>query len=76
MILDNSTKKPNKTWVDKGLAKFYNSLFKKLLKDNDTKMYSTHNEGKSIVTKGFIRTLKIKTDKHMTAVYDKKCVYW
>ena len=26
-ILDNSTRKPNKTWVDKG-SEFYNSYFK------------------------------------------------
>ena len=38
-------------------------------------MYSTRNEGKSVVAKGSIRTLKIKSDKHMTVVYDKKNVY-
>ena len=47
-ILDDSTRKPNKIWVDKG-SDFYNSSFKKLLKDNDIEMYSTHNEGKSAV---------------------------
>ena len=31
-------------------------------------MYSTHNEGKSVVAKRFIRTLKNKIYKHMTAV--------
>ena len=34
-------RKPNKIWVHKG-SKFYNSSFKKLLKDNDTEMYSTN----------------------------------
>ena len=29
-------------------------------------MYSTYNEGKSVVTERFIRTLKSKTFKHMT----------
>ena len=31
-------------------------------------MYSTHNEGKSVVAERFIKTLKNKIDKHMTAV--------
>ena len=29
-------------------------------------MYSTHNEGKSVVAERFIRTLKNKLHKHMT----------
>ena len=36
-------------------------------------MDSTHNEGKSIVAERFIRTLKKKIYKHMTAV--SKSVY-
>ena len=47
-ILDDSNRKPNKIWVDKG-SEFYNSSFKKWLKDNDIKMYLIHNEGKSVV---------------------------
>ena len=31
-------------------------------------MYSIHNEGKSVVAKRFIRTLKSKIYKHMTSV--------
>ena len=31
-------------------------------------MYSTYNEGKSAVTEKFIRTLKNKIFKHMTAI--------
>ena len=31
-------------------------------------MYSTHKEGKSIVAKGFIRTLKNKIYKYMTSI--------
>ena len=54
-------------WVDKG-SEFYSSSFKKWLKDNDIEMYSTHNEGKSVVAERFIRTLKNKIYKHMTAV--------
>ena len=36
-------------------------------------MYSTHNEGKSVVAERFFRTLKNKIYKHMTAVL--KAVY-
>ena len=32
-------------------------------------MYSTYNEGKSVVAEIFIRTLKNKTFKNMTAIY-------
>ena len=31
-------------------------------------MYSTHNEGKSVVAKRFIRTLKNKIYKYMTSI--------
>ena len=31
-------------------------------------MYSTHNEGKSVVAEIFIRTLKSKIYKHMTSI--------
>ena len=44
-ILDDSNRKPNKIWVDKG-SEFYNNSFKKWLKDNDIEMYSIHNGGK------------------------------
>ena len=46
-ILDDSNRKPNKIWVDKG-SEFYNNSFKKWLKDNDIEMYLIHNEGKSV----------------------------
>ena len=70
-ILDNS--KPNKIWVNQG-SEFYNSSFKKWLKNNDIEMYSTYNEGKSAVAERFIRTLKNKTYKHMAAV-SRKCLF-
>ena len=38
-------------------------------------MHSTHNEGKSVLTERFIRTLNNKIYKHMTSV-SKKCVHW
>ena len=43
-------------------------FFKKWLQDNDIVMYSTNNEGKSVVAERFIRTLKSKIYKHMTSV--------
>ena len=66
-ILKESNRKPNKIWVDKG-SEFYNNSFKKWLKYNDTEMYSIHNEGKSVVTERFIRTLKTKICKYMTSM--------
>ena len=51
-----------------------NNSFKKWLDDNDIKMYSTHSEEKSVVAERFIRTLKNKIYKHMTAV-SKKCLF-
>ena len=48
---------------------FITVLLKKWLQDNDIEMYSTHNEGKSVVTERFIRTLKNKIIyKHMTLI--------
>ena len=56
-IIKQSNRKPNKIWVDQG-SEFYNRVFKKWLSDNDIIMYSTFNEGKSVVAERFIRTLK------------------
>ena len=67
-ILDKSGSKPNKIWVDEG-SEFYNSSFKKWLKDNNIiEMYSIHNEGKPVVAERFIGTLKTKICKYMTLV--------
>ena len=66
-ILKQSHRKPNKIWVDKG-SEFYNASFKKWLQDNDIVMYSTHNEGKSVVAERFIRTLKNKIYKYMSSI--------
>ena len=63
----NSSRKPNKIWIDKG-SEFYNAYFKKWLRDNDVVMYSTHNEGKSVVAERLIRTLKTKIYKYMTSI--------
>ena len=65
-IIKQSNRKPNKIWVDQG-GEFYNRVFKKWLSDNYIIMYSTYNEGKSVVAERFIRTLKNKLYKHKTA---------
>ena len=67
IILKQSNRKQNKIWVDKG-SEFYNACFKKCLRDNNIVMYSTHNEGKSVVAERFIRTLKSKMYKYMTSI--------
>ena len=41
---------------------------KSFLKNNNTEMYSTHNEGKSVVAERFIRTLENKIYKYMTSI--------
>ena len=66
-ILKQSNRRQNKIWVDKG-SEFYNASFKKWLQDNDIVMYSTNNEGKSVLAERFIRTLKSKIYKYMTSI--------
>ena len=66
-------RKPNKIWVDQG-SEFYNQSFKDFLKINNIEMYSTFNEGKSVVAERFIRTLKNKIFQHMTTI--SKNVYF
>ena len=67
ILKQSNSRKPNKIWVDKG-PEFYNASFKKWLQNNDIVMYSTHNEGKSVVAERFIRTLKSKIYKYMTSI--------
>ena len=42
---------------------------KSWLEENYIVMYSTQNEGKSVVAERFIRTLKNKIYKYMTSIY-------
>ena len=41
---------------------------KSWLEENNIEMYSTHNEGESVVPEKFIRTLKNKIYKYMTSI--------
>ena len=61
-IRNQSKSKPDKWWVDQG-KEFYNSLKQKWIDDNDILVYSTHNEGTSVVAERFMRTLKGKIYK-------------
>ena len=72
-IISEGQIKPNKMWVNKG-SEFYNNSFKDFLKIDNIEMYSTYNERKSVVAERFIRTLKNKIFKHMTAI--SKNVYF
>ena len=65
-IIKESGRKPNKIWVDQG-SEFSNHVSKRWLSRNNIIMYSTYNEGRSVVAERFIRTLKNKLYKHMTA---------
>ena len=47
-IMKQSGRKPKKIWVDQG-GEFYNNVFKKWLSNNSIIIYSTYNEGKSVV---------------------------
>ena len=66
-ILNKSKRKPNEIWVDHG-SEFYNNKFKKFFLKNHIEMYSTNNEGISVAAERFIKTLKNKIYKHMTAI--------
>ena len=61
-IVNESNRKPNKLWVDQG-REFYNKLMQEWLDNNDILMYSTHNEGKSVISERFIKALKAKIYK-------------
>ena len=41
---------------------------KSWLEKKDIEMYSTHNEGKSVIAEKFVRTLKNKIYKYMTSI--------
>ena len=55
-MLEESGRKSNKIWLDKG-SKFCNRSMKSQLQDNDIEMYSTHIELKSVVAEKFIKCM-------------------
>ena len=60
-IANESICEPNKLWVDQG-REFCNKLTQEWL-ENNILMYSTHNEGNSVITERLIQTLKSKIYK-------------
>ena len=47
---------------------------KSCLQNNQIEMLSTHNEGKSVVTKNIIRALKNKIYKYMSSISINVCL--
>ena len=66
-IVSKEQRKPNKILLDQG-SEFYNQSFKDIFKINNIEMYSTYNEGKSVLAERFIRTLNNKIFKQMTTI--------
>ena len=66
-FLNESGRKPNKIWVNKG-SDIYNRSMKLWLQNNNIEMYLKHKEGKSAVAERFIRILKNKIYKYMTSI--------
>ena len=59
-LLGKANHKSNKTLADKGSEVYIRSM-KSWVEDNDTEMYSTHNERKYALAERFIRTLRTKS---------------
>ena len=57
--------KPEKLWVDRG-SEFYNKTFKSLLKEYETKLYSTYSDLKAVFIERFNRTLLHIINKPIT----------
>ena len=69
-VVNESNLKSNKLEVNQGrdYNKFnYNKLMQEWLDNNNILMYSTQNEGNSIITEGVIKILKPKVYTKMTA---------
>ena len=52
----SESRKPEKLWVDRG-SEFYNKTIKSLLKEYETKLYSTYSDLKAVFIERFNRTL-------------------
>ena len=65
-IVNESNRNRNRLWVDQG-KEFYNKRVPEWLDNNDNLIYSTRNEGKSVIAERFIKALKAKLYKKMAA---------
>ena len=54
-------------WVGKAIEIYYRSM-KSFLQNNDIEIYSTHNEGKSVVIESCYRTLNNRIYIYMTSI--------
>ena len=61
-IVNESNCKPKKLWVDQG-RELYNKLMPEWVDNNDILMYSTHDEGESVISERFIKVLKAQIYK-------------
>ena len=66
--------KSNKIRVGKS-TEFYKTPMKSWLEKNAIDMYSTHNEGKSVIAERFLRTLNIKNKIYKYIISIPKKVY-
>ena len=65
-IVNESNDKPNKLWVAQG-REFNNKLMQEWLDNYNVLMYSTHNQGKSVIADRFTKMLKSETYKGIAA---------
>ena len=63
-IINEFNRKPNNLWVDQG-REFYHKFMQEWLDNSDILMYSTYNEGKSVIAERFIKTLKAQIYKKL-----------
>ena len=62
-MVNEYNRKLNKICFDQD-RDFYNNLMQDCLGNNDILIYSTHNEGKWVITERFIKTLKVEIYKN------------
>ena len=72
-VIEKYKVKPKILWADQG-SEFYNSAFKKYLKQQDIHLYSTFSESKNAVIERFNRTLKTLMWKYFTSNNTRKYV--
>ena len=60
----SESQKPEKLWVDRG-SEVYNKTFKSLLREYETKLYSTYSDLKAVFIERFNRTFLQKINKPM-----------
>ena len=71
--LDEPNSKPNIIWLNKD-SEIYSKLIKSCRYDNDTEIYAIFNQGRSVVTRRFIKILKTKILKYVTSISKNACI--